>query len=97
MSSAGRWGKLAYIQIQDDGRPQHEVPKLMKRVFKVFVFKKFAITFHGPVLNALYIGLRANARGQLPFHFAITELPLPSPISQIPTLACETATGAEKR
>jgi hypothetical protein len=39
-------------------------------------FKKFAITFHGPVLNALYIGLRADARGQLPFHFAITEPPL---------------------
>ena len=38
MLSAGRWGKLAYNQIQDDGRPQHGVPKLLKRVFLVFVY-----------------------------------------------------------
>ena len=39
MLSAGRWGKLAYNQIQDDGRPQHGVPKLLKRVFLVFVYE----------------------------------------------------------
>ena len=56
MLSAGRWGKLAYNQIQDDGRPQHGVPKLLKRVFLVFVYDSgYTVIKDGLVAVALTV------------------------------------------
>ena len=37
MVLAGRWRKLAYDQILAIAEQRHKVPKLAKRVFKVFV------------------------------------------------------------